>query len=495
MSNRISPADDAVMVKSDLSLFSAAVDMVGALCAGHISAVELLDLHLQRIERLDGPLNSIVVRHFEQARLDAIQADATRSRGEQRPLLGLPVTIKESIDVAGLATTAGVAARSSHRAERDAATVARLRKAGAIVIGKTNVCPWLADLIADNPVYGRTNNPWDLSRTPGGSSGGSAALAAGFSPLDLGSDLGGSIRIPAAFCGLWGHKPSEGAVPNSGHFPGSSLPNAGWLMAAQGPMARSAFDLELALDVLAGPDVGMDAAWRLQFPPARHDRLADFRVAVLPSLDWVPVDPEIVSAIESFADRLRKQGAHVVEMSPPGLGDLREFYRHSRIMMSALVSAHWPAGQRDNIIKDRESRGEFSHSADVLGFRATASDFLKAHEQRERYREGYRDFFRDFDVLLTPMSLVPAFPHPTVPVCDRELEIAGRSIGFDYMTFYPSLASLPGHGATAFPIGLSRSGLPLGAQAIGPFLEDRTPIRFAQLVEQAFGAFTPPPEP
>jgi len=480
------------MVQSDLNVFSPAADMVGALSAGHISAVELLELHLQRIEHRDGLINSMVVRTFEQARLDAAQADADRSRGEQRPLLGLPVTIKESIDVAGSATTAGVMARTGHRAQRDALTVRRLREAGAIVVGKTNVCPWLADLIADNPVYGRTNNPWDLSRTPGGSSGGSAAVAAGFSPLDLGSDLGGSIRIPAAFCGLWGHKPSEGAVPNSGHFPGSSLPNAGWLMAAQGPVARSALDLELALDVLAGPDVGMDAAWQLQLPPARRNRLADFRIAVLPSLDWLPVDPEIISAIDALADGLRKQGAKVVEQSPAGLGDLREFYRQSRIVMSALVSAHWPAAQRENIIKDRESRGEFSHSADVFGFRAAASDFLKAHEQRERYRQGYRDFFHDFDILLTPMSLVPAFLHPTLPVCDRQLEIAGKSVGFDYMTFYPSLASLPGHGATAFPVGMSQSGLPLGAQAIGPFLEDRTPIRFAQLVEQSFGGFTPP---
>jgi len=481
------------MGRADLSLFSTAVEMVDALRGGRVSAVELLDEHLKRIDRLDGPLNSVIVRLDETARQDAASADAARARGERKPLLGLPVTIKESIDVVGTASTAGVVARATHRADRDALTVARLRAAGAVVIGKTNVCPFLADLIADNPVYGRTNNPWDLTRTPGGSSGGSASLAAGFTPLDLGSDLGGSIRIPAAFCGLWGHKPSEGAVPNSGHFPGSSLPNAGWLMAAQGPMARSALDLELALDVLAGPDVGMDVAWRLQLPPARHDRLADFRIAVLPWLQWLPVDDETMSAIESLAANLRAAGATVVEQSPAGLGDLRELYRLSRSMMSALVSAHWPAEQRERVVRDRQSRGEFSHAADVLGFRATAADFLQWHGQRERYRQGYREFCRDFDILLTPMSLVPAFPHPTIPVCERQFEIAGQSVGFDYVTFYPGLASLAGHGATAFPIGLNRSGLPLGAQAIGPFLEDRTPIRFAQLIEESFGVFKPPP--
>ncbi len=163
-------------------------------------------------------------------------------------------------------------------------------------------------------------------------------------------------------------------------------------------------------------------------------------------------------------------------------------------MLSALVSSRWPAEQRERIIKDRESRGEFSHSADAVGFRATAADFLQWHDQREQYRDGLRTFFREFDVLITPSSLVPAFHHPTIPVSDRQLEINGKEIGFDYMTFYPGLASLPGHGATAFPLGLSESGLPLGAQAIGPFLEDRTPIRFAQLVEQALGGFTAPPE-
>jgi amidase len=237
----------------------------------------------------------------------------------------------------------------------------------------------------------------------------------------------------------------------------------------------------------------MDVAWRLKLPPARHDRLADFRIAVLPWLKWLPVDGEIAAAIESFIVDLRAAGATVAEESPPGLGDLREFYRLNRSMMSALVSAAWPAEQRERVISDRQARGEFSHSADVMGFRASAGDFLRWHEQRERYRQGYRTFFRDFDILITPMSLVPAFPHPTLPVSDRQLLIAGESIGFDYLTFYPGLASLAGHGATAFPVRRSHSGLPLGAQAIGPFLEDRTPIRFAQLAEESFGRFTPPP--
>ena len=476
-----------------MNAFSTCGQMLEALDRRRVSAAELVELHVRRIERVDGSLNSIVGRQFDRARAEAAAADEARSRGERRPLLGVPITVKESIDVEGSASTAGLAERAGHRAAHDAPTVARLRAAGAIVLGKTNVCPYLADYIADNPVYGRTISPWNPGVTPGGSSGGSASVAAGLAPLDLGSDLGGSIRIPAAFCGLWGHKPSEGAVPNSGHFPGSPLPGAGGVMSAQGPIARSAADLELALDVLAGPDVGMDAAWRLRVPPARHERLADFRVALLPWQPWLPVDPEIVDAVESLADRLRKAGVRVIDESPPGLGDLREFHRLCRSFMSALVSVHWPAELRRRVIEDRQARREFSHDADVRGFAATAAEFLQWHEQRERHRQGYRDFFRDFDVLLTPMTLVPPFPHPAIPVADRTFTIGGRTIGFDYLSFYPGLASLAGHGATSFPIGFNRAGLPLGAQAIGPFLEDRTPIRFCQLMEEAFGGFVAPP--
>lgn len=488
------------MAQPELNAFSTCRQILSALDRGEVSAVELLEMQIRRIDRLDARIHSVVVPMFESARAEAKSADECRNssaspgRSSQRgALCGVPVVVKESIDVAGTASTAGVAARTGHRAARDARSVAKLRSAGAVIIGKTNVCPYLADYIADNPVYGRTVSPWDPAVTPGGSSGGSAALAAGMAAADLGSDLGGSIRLPAAFCGLWGHKPSEGLVPYSGHFPGSDLPNAGWIMTAQGPMARSAGDLELLLDVLAGPDVGMDSAWKLELPRARHDRLADFRVALLPWQDWLPVDPEIVSALESLADRLRAAGVRVTEIAPPGLGDLREFHWICRSVMSALVSMRWPAEHRQQVIDDRLRRSDPSFAADIRGFTATAADFLLFHEQRERYRQAYREFFGDFDILLTPMTLVGPFPHPTLPVADRTFTITGKSVPFDYLSFYPGIASLPGQGATAFPIGHTTAGLPIGAQAIGPFLEDRTPIRFAQLVEQEHGRFTPPP--
>src|SRR6266849_7399534 len=248
-----------------IDAFAPAVDMLAALRARRVSAVELLELHQMRIERHNPELNAIVEPDFERARREAEAADTRRARGEDAPLRGLPMTLKESINVRGLRTTVGMSVWKDFRSEHDAPVTARVKGAGAVVMAKTNVPQMLADWQSNNPVYGRTNNPWDLSRTPGGSTGGgAAALAAGLSALEFGSDIGGSIRIPAAFCGVYGHRPSDTAVPRYGHVPGSPLPNPAAVMAVQGPLARSASDLELALDVIAGPVVGEDVAWRLE---------------------------------------------------------------------------------------------------------------------------------------------------------------------------------------------------------------------------------------
>ena len=475
-----------------LSPFSALTAMRRALQQRQISARELLDLHLRRIFEFDESLNSVVVRDFDQARSAASQADEHLARGDARPLLGLPITIKESLDVEGLPSTAGVEWRRSHLAPRDSQTVKRLRDAGAVIIGKTNVCTWLADYNADNPLYGRTNNPWDLSRTCGGSSGGSAAVAAGLSSLDIGSDLGGSIRIPPAFCGLWGHRPSDSTVCSSGHFPGSEHPNVAVTMAAQGPQGRSAFDCELALDAMAGADTGMDLGWRLAFPPTRHKRLANFRVAVLPLQEWLPVDGEIFKHLGDLVAELRKLGVTVGETAPKSIGDLRSHYKLFRSMMGVVVSIHWPADLRAHVTERRRATGDEFHAADAEGFNASASTLLQWHEQREVYRAAWRSFFEEWDVLLTPMTLTTAFAHTTIPTVDRKLRIGGDDVSFDNMSFYPGLASLAGQPATAIPAGFSAAGLPIGLQAIGPFLEDRTTLRFAQLLEEEFGGFRPP---
>jgi amidase len=481
-----------MLVKDQIDAFSSATSMLGALHRREISALELLEAHLHRIEQFDPTLNSVVVRDFDRARREAIAID-NLPPSDDRPLAGLPITIKESLDVEGTPSTAGVPARKGHLAPRDCRTVARLRAAGALIFGKTNVCTWLTDYQADNPVYGRTNNPWDLARTSGGSSGGSATLAAGLTALDIGSDLGGSIRVPAAFCGLWGHKPSDSLVPNSGHFPGSEFPNPAIVLTSQGPHARSAQDLELALDVMTGPDVGADAAWSLKLPPPRHQRLSDFRIAVLPPEPWLPVEQETLDALRRTADELRYEGCTVHEVAPIVLGDLRDYYALFRSMMSVVTSARWSEEQRRRTVGDKLWRGEVFHAADARGITASAADLLAWLEQREIYRAAWRIFFREFDILVAPITLTPAFEHSTVATANRRLIINGHPVEFEYMSFYPALASLTGNPTTVFPTGLTSAGLPIGLQALGPYLEDRTPLRFAQLLESLMGHFSPPP--
>src|SRR5919201_382147 len=395
-----------------INAFATATEMLAALRTKQVSAVELLDLHIKRIARHNPALNAIVAPDFERAKAQAQAADERRQRGDDAPLLGLPMTLKESYNVRGLRTTCGMPFWKNFRSEHDAPVTTRVKAAGAIVMAKTNVPQMLADWQSANPVYGRTNNPWDRSRTPGGSTGGgAAALAAGLTPLEFGSDIGGSIRVPAAFCGVYGHRPSETAMPRSGQFPMPPMPNAAVVMGVQGPMARSAADLERALDVAAGAEAGEDVGWRLTLPPARRERLADFRVAVLPSLDWMPVDAEVATALDELGSRLSARGAKVQVTQQEILGDHREHYALYHTLLAAITSARVPAEQRAGRLAVTRTRDDEWSRAAQRGLESTASDFIVWIGQRERYRAAWRAFFRDWDVLLMPTFFAPAYPH------------------------------------------------------------------------------------
>jgi amidase len=351
------------------------------------------------------------------------------------------------------------------------------------------------DFQTANPLFGRTNNPWDLTRTPGGSTGGgSAAVAAGLTPLDFGGDLGGSVRIPAAFCGIYGHTPSGTAVPRRGHFPGPNTPNPVKALIVLGPLARSAEDLELAFDVIAGPDIGEDAAWRLEIPPARHECLADYRVAVIPPIEWLQTDAEIMEALDRLATQLGRVGACVKEACPSILGDIREYYRIYHYLGAVLVSKETPRAERDRqaeAIRNRTANPWSLAYAD--GLQGDAADYIAWFAQCEQYRAGLREFFDEWDILLSPANIVNAFPHTDVPPSERRLDVNGESVWYGLQNVYASLSNLSGHPATVFPVGQTRSGLPIGLQALGPYLEDRTSIRFAALVGQETGGFQAPP--
>ena len=484
---------------ADIDAFASATELLAALRAGRVTARELTELYIRRIERHDGRLNAVVVRDFERARQQARAADEAAAGGKRAPLLGLPITLKESFNVAGLETTCGVPEWKGFISAHDAPATLRLRNAGTVLLGKTNVPPALADWQSDNPIYGRTNNPWDIGRSAGGSSGGSAAaLAAGFSALEVGSDIGGSIRVPAAFCGVYGHRPSETLLPKSGQFPMPPLPNSAVVMGVQGPLARSAEDLDLALSVLAGPDVGEDVAWRVELPRARHERLADFRVAVLPPIPWLGVDSQIVGALDQLASRLGKLGCTVKQAQPEPLGDHREHHALYRSLLSAVTSARVDEETRLRRIAMYEKAGDEFSRAHVRGLTARPGDYIVWNGRREQFRAAWRAFFRDWDVLLAPAMNVLAYPHiaRAWPEDDSDLTLTftvdGRAVPYLHGLAYPAVSTVAGQPATAFPIGRSREGLPIGLQAIGPYLEDHTPIRFAALLAREVGGFTRP---
>ena len=314
--------------------------------ARKVSAVELFEHAVGRIEALDLRINAVVVRDFERARAAAVQADAALGRGERRPLLGIPMTVKESFNVEGLADHLGTAGGPRLAAAEDAVAVARVKAAGAVILGKTNLATAIADWQSFNPIYGTTNNPWDITRTAGGSSGGSAAaLAAGYVPLELGSDLSGSTRIPAHLCGVFAHKPTSNLVPQRGQAPPRSPALATDLtsgLGVCGPMARTAADLSLALDVLAGPDEADALAYRLTLPPARHGALKDFRVLMLDSHPLLPVASEIRAALDQLAGRLSTTGAKVARSSSL-LPDLAESARlHTRMVRNFVAFGRPP---------------------------------------------------------------------------------------------------------------------------------------------------------
>ena len=474
--------------------------LTDALRARKISALDLLEHTIARIEALDQRINAVVVHDFGRAREAAKAADAALGRGERRPLLGIPITFKEAFNIAGLPTTWGFPQFKNFVPKEDAVVVARMKNAGAVVLGKTNVPLALADFQSYNDIYGTTNNPWDVGRSPGGSSGGSAAaLAAGFGPLSFGSDIGGSLRVPAHFCGVYAHKPTLGLVPMRGYSPPATppLPGHGDL-AVIGPLARSAADLALALDVAAGPDEQRAGiGYRLALPPARHDNLKNFRVFVVDTHPLIPTDSAVRSAIGRLSVRLGKTGARVGHDSAllPNLAESARLYRR---LLGSAKSASIPPRQFEEtrrlavaLAPDDDSLGAEHMRGTVMNHR----DWLDADAARARLQQQWSHFFREWDVVLYPPASVPAFPHNhSLPIEARRIEIDGKGYPFyDACFVWADPAGTCGLPATAAPIDRSPAGLPIGVQIIGPYLEDRTTIAFAELLEREFGGFVPPP--
>ncbi len=461
-----------------------------------IGCVELLDFYLARAERHNPALNAIVVWQVEQARERARAADAALARGERwGPLHGIPMTVKESFNLAGLPTTFGNPLWRDNIAPGNAFLIDRLLQAGAIVFGKTNVPYMLADAQSFNDIYGTTNNPWDPTRSPGGSSGGEAAtLAAGLSALGAGSDIAGSLRNPAHYCGVYGHKPTWGLISTRGHAPpGIMTPTD---ISVVGPMARHAEDLGLALRALAGPDLLQRAAWRVELPSARHHRLGEFRVAVWASSPLCRIDVSVSDLFDRAIDAIVRAGATVDDAARPEIDD----EEHHRLFMLLLRAATASRMREEDFSRQQEiattltdddmsDRAAVARGATLL-HRAWGS----ANEARTKLRYTWHEFFKRFDVLLTPVAATAAFSHNRNPNRDeRTVSVNGKSVPYAEQLFFAGLASLSYLPATAAPIGSTEEGLPVGLQIIGPEGEDRTTIEFARLLAAEIGGFVPPP--
>jgi len=473
-----------------------AKSLASALRRGKFSSRQLLDLYLARIEKYNPKLNAIIAMDVDAARKRARQADAALKKGTVwGPLHGLPMTIKESFDVAGMATTWGLPELKEHRAARNALAVQRYIDAGAIVFGKTNVPTMLADWQTFNDIYGTTNNPWDVTRVPGGSSGGSAAaLAAGLTGLDTGSDIGASIRDPAHYCGVYGHKPTYGICATNGQ----ALPGR---LATQditviGPLARSADDLELALKIIGGPDAIEGRGWRLALPACPKKSLRDFKVAVMLSADNAEVDKSVQDRIQAVADFMAKNKAKVSDAARPDI-DTAKAHR----VFIHLVRAATSGRQTDEVfarnLEDarKVAPDDMSYPAwMVKGNTMFHREWLEWNEQRQRIRFKWDEFFRDYDLLLCPAGATAAFEHNQKGErWERMISVNGKPQPSTTQMFWAGFMGMAGLPSTVAPAGLTAEGLPVGVQIVGPQYGDLTCIRLAQLLEREYQGFQAPP--
>lgn len=481
------------MPKTNAPHWWTATETLAELRSRRIGAVELLTHMTTRWEKLGPQVNAVIETRLNLARAAAKAVDDGKITGT---LAGLPMTIKDTFEVEGFGCTGGIPELKDYRSARDADAVERLRKAGAVFWGKTNVPVAAADHQSYNPIFGVTNNPWDFGRSPGGSSGGSAAsLAAGFTALELGSDIGGSIRIPSHFCGVWGHKPSYGVVSQRGQVP----PNPGALVQSPlsvcGPMARSTADLMMAFDLLAGAAPG--EAWTLNLPEARGRSLKDFRVAI-----WCgsyPVDPAYHAAISAFGRALMQEGVNVVELAeaPSPLPGDEDLYIS---LMFAVIG-----GELGGADLSEYDQAAATYPADSIagraarGVRSSTSDFFALRERQAHHIAKWNEWFKNFDILICPVAVTQAFPHQNqdgdgpIPSMARTLRVGNVERPYLENLLWPGVATFSHLPSTARPLPWKVDNMPAGIQIIGPSYGDRTTLAFSALCDEIFGTFTPPP--
>lgn len=482
---------------SDLS-FQPLSHLARMVARREVGALELLDHFTARINAHNGKLNAVVAMDLEAAREAAKRADSARPGPEGLPPLhGVPMTIKDAFEVRGLPSTGGVPQLKDHVPGEDAVAVSRLRQAGAVIVGKTNVPAYSGDWQSFNDVYGRTNNPWDVKRTPGGSSGGTAAaIAAGLIAGDIGSDIGGSIRLPAHFCGLFGHKPSYGIVPARGHIPPAPRAYSQADLSVCGPLGRSVSDLHLLMAMMSGaPGDPEHPRPSLHRPRVRSPR--DLRVAVWLDEPDASTDEKVAEAVREAAEALEKAGARVDHSARPGFTFMDNFADYSTLL-SAIISGDFPPKIRKRLRKLAEKLSDDDRSHAALQARGTALTYvgyMSLEARRRRIKDAWAEFFCEHDVVLCPPVSVPAFKHDTDrSPPERRLKINGKKRPYFDVLHWVSLATFAHLPATVAPVKRTDDGLPVGVQIIGGFLDDHTTLTVARFLEDMTGGFVAPPD-
>lgn len=454
--------------------FLAATEAARAVRRGEVSARELTEAVLARVDAVNPAVNAVVELRRDEALRRADEADtAVRHGVDLGPLHGVPITFKDCLDVTGLHTTWGNPAFRDFVASSDATVVRRLVDAGGVVMGKTNATFMLADFgQTSNKLFGTTNNPWDPELVAGGSSGGAAvAVATGMTFLDHGTDLVGSVRLPAAYCGVYGLRPTAGVVPQTGfQVPGTpATPSEMRYLSTVGPIARSAADLRMALAVTAGPDDAAASAYTWRQAASRHARLAEFRVGVVLDDAQAPVTSEVGTVLSDAVDGLAKEGATVVEGWPADV-DAREAAEAFGFHVGLFFAFAEPGA------------ADFAPLAQVV----------EQEDRRMRIRAAWDAYFREVDVLLCPASFTTAFPHDPRPFDERTIPTPDGERPYGDQAFWVAHAALPGLPAVSAPAGRSPGGLPVGAQILGPRYEDDTAVTFAELLADVVGGYEPP---
>jgi Asp-tRNA(Asn)/Glu-tRNA(Gln) amidotransferase A subunit family amidase len=464
--------------------FLSAVQMAERIRRKSISPVELAEAHLEKIERLNPKLNAFVHFDPERVRSEAQVAEAAVMRGRMvGPLHGVPISIKSSLEVAGFRCESGTRLRAGFVAEQDAPLVARLRAAGAIVLGVTNTPELLMAWETDNLLYGCTNSPWDLDRTPGGSSGGeAAAIAVGMSAGGVGSDGGGSIRVPAHFSGICGLKPTPGRIPSTGHFPASGGPFS--LIGVVGPMARTVADLRALFEVMQGPDDGDPLAAPVPLRWTSDDEARKWGVGYFEDDGRTPVTSETRKAVRTAAEALRRTGFRVEAFRPAGLEEARQLWKKFFVKMAGMLIRPMFQGREDDISPILRQFLEWSNAEPEL----TADSLLEAWIRRDALRSEFLVQMRHYPILLCPAAAIPAFHHG-----ERSWKIEGATVNYLDAWSYTEWFNLLGNPAAVVPVSHSPEGLPIGVQIVGRPWEEEQVLAVAAMLEKECAAWKVPP--